>query len=268
MLKRMEQMFGYTVQAMDGNVGKVEDFYFDGCTWQVRYIIVDTGPWLFGRKVLLMPGIVEGVHTLEDVVAVALNQAQVENSPDVDVAKPVSEQQLEELHTYYGWPWHAPHVTSPVAYRPPNTMPPASIPAASPKTSPLPDALEKEVQAAMQGEHSQPGEPYLHSCQEVIGYEIQATDGEIGHVSDFLVDLSSWQIQYMLVDTGPWLLGKTVLFSTKWVEDLRWAQTEVAVNLSREEIENSPDYDPTQSVDREYEILLHRHYQRRGYWEA
>ncbi len=266
MLKRIETMYDYTVHATDGDVGKVVDFYFDSQTWEVRYIIVDTGPWLFGRQVLLSPCVIEGVPFKADKLIVNLTQEQIKNSPDIDTQKPVSQQQLEELHTYYNWPWIAPRVPAPVAYRPTAAVPPTAIPAGTPKDTPVPDSMKEEVRATINGARDR-GDPYLRSSKEVTGYSVQARDGDIGHVEDFLMDMTPCIIRYMLVDTAPWLLGKTVLVATKWANSIHWSESDVYVDLARAAIENSPEYEPTKSIDREFEILLHQHYGRKGYWE-
>jgi hypothetical protein len=100
----------------------------------------------------------------------------------------------------------------------------------------------------------------------VIGYYIQATDGDIGHVEDFLIDDRSWTIRYMVVDTRNWLPGKKVLVSPEWIERVDWDASKVHLNLARERIQNSPEYDPSRPLERDYETRLYGHYGRRGYW--
>ncbi|MGQ9572218.1 MAG: PRC-barrel domain-containing protein [Dehalococcoidia bacterium] len=100
-------------------------------------------------------------------------------------------------------------------------------------------------------------DPHLRSVKEVTGYHIQATDGEIGHVEDFILDDEDWVIRYMVVDTRNWLPGKKVLVAPGWVENIDWSESKVAVGLSREEIKDSPEYDPSAPVNREYEVRLY-----------
>ena len=66
------------------------------------------------------------------------------------------------------------------------------------------------------------------------GHHIQATDGEIGHVEDFIVDDDTWAICYLIVDTQNWWPGKKVLISPKWIERVSWSESKVFVNLTRE----------------------------------
>jgi hypothetical protein len=100
----------------------------------------------------------------------------------------------------------------------------------------------------------------------VTGHSIQATDGDIGHVSDFLVDDSSWAIRYMIVETTNWWPGKKVLVAPAWIDDVNWAESRVYVHLEREQIKTSPEYDPAQPLERAYEQRLYGHYTRPHYW--
>jgi hypothetical protein len=109
-------------------------------------------------------------------------------------------------------------------------------------------------------------DPHLRSTQEVTGNHIQATDGEIGHVEDFIVDDETWAIRYLIIDTRNWWPGKKVLVSPQWIERVSWSESKVFVNLSRESIWQSPEYTEESLLTRDYESRLHRHYNRRGYW--
>ena len=98
------------------------------------------------------------------------------------------------------------------------------------------------------------------------GYHIQATDGDIGHVEDFLVDDRSWAIRYLIVDTTNWWAGKKVLVAPAWIERVVWDQSKVHVAVTRAQITNSPEYDPTRPVERAYETKLFGHYGQPRYW--
>ena len=91
-------------------------------------------------------------------------------------------------------------------------------------------------------------------------------DGEIGHVEDFIIDDETWAIRYLVVDTHNWWPGKKVLVSPQWIERVSWGERKVFVNLDRETIKESPEYTDVALVTRDYEIALHGHYNRKGYW--
>jgi hypothetical protein len=111
------------------------------------------------------------------------------------------------------------------------------------------------------------GDPHLRSVGEVAGYHIEASDGEIGHIEDFIFDDETWKIRYVVVDTKNWLPGRKVLVSPLWVEDVSWRKRRVRVDLTQEEIKSSPEYDPTAPVNRQYEERLYDYYGRPRYWD-
>jgi hypothetical protein len=109
-------------------------------------------------------------------------------------------------------------------------------------------------------------EVHLRSTQVVASYQVEATDGEIGYVEDFILEDDSWTIRYLAIDTRNWLPGKKVLVSPQWISSIDWTQGEVHINLSREGLKQSPEYDNSKLISREYETQLYRHHGQTGYW--
>lgn len=107
----------------------------------------------------------------------------------------------------------------------------------------------------------------LRSINELINYTLKAEDDEIGRCKDFLFDDRLWVVRYILADTGKWLPGRKVLISLDWIESVSWLENEVKVDVTSEAIKNSPEFDPSQPVNREYEIVLYDYYGRPKYWE-
>jgi hypothetical protein len=255
LLRRVDDLHGFGVQAVDGDAGTVRDLYFDDQEWIIRYLVVDTGGWLGGREVLISPLAVEETRWDEEKLLVTLTKSQVEHSPDIDLDKPVSRQQIVDLHEYYGWPgyWGG-------------SM---TMGTATPGVYPMIIAGADEVEEEMKEEgpsEKYRGDPHLRSARVVSGYDIVAVDGEIGHVEDFFVSDVEWVIRYLLVDTRDWLPGREVLLAPQWIEDVDWAETAVHVALTRDQVESSPEYDPEEPLGRDYEVRLHEHYGYRGYW--
>jgi len=124
--------------------------------------------------------------------------------------------------------------------------------------------FEREITWALK--RRKRGDPHLRSAQEVTGYKIEAADGEIGRVEDFLIDDETWAIRYLIIDTRRWLPGTRVLISPTWIKRIGWRHSQVVVGLRREAIEQSPEYSDESLVTRDYEAALHRHYDREGYW--
>jgi len=242
---------GLVVRATDGELGTVDQLYFDDETWAIRYLTVETGGWLGGRQVLISPFSV--VHTDWEArrLDVALTQKQVENSPNINTHLPVSRQHEAAYLGYYGYPnyWGGPYLWGTELY-PSGLVEPVTTPAEV-----LADRIQRES-----------NDSHLRSTEAVTGYAIDAANGEIGHVEGFVVDDQAWAIRYMEVATRNWWPGKKVLVSPAWIERVSWEDSKVCVALTREAIQNGPEYVESIPVTREYERKLYAHYGRPPYW--
>jgi uncharacterized protein YrrD len=263
MLRNATDLRNLVIAARDGELGKVKDLYFDDERWVIRHLEVDTGGWLTGRRVLISPHAVRGMDWINNRMHVSLTKEQVENSPPIDSHKPVSRQEEEMLYAHYGYPyyWSGPGVwgTGAIPMAPGLAAPPTGQPVA-----PTTTATELENRRAM--ERARPGEGRLRSCNEVVRYDIEAVDGKIGHVDDFMFEDDSWRIRYLIVATRDWLPGKRVLIGVDWVDRVSWPDEKVFVDVTRERVKSSPEYSET--LTRDYETILHKHYGRVGYWPA
>jgi hypothetical protein len=258
-LHRLQTLRKYTIGATDGDVGGVDTIYFDDVSWTVRYLVVDTGTWLPGRKVLISPRSIERVDVERDRVVTNLTRERVENSPDIDTHKPVSRQQESRYYNYYGYPdyWTGPYRWG--LWADPFVLPPHPP---GPATG-LPPAVAQELAAR---EHAD-DDPHLRSAAAVTGYGIQATDGSLGHVEDFLLDEPSWAIRYLILDPTNWWPGPHVVISTEWVADVDDGEATVRVSVDREAVRTAPTWDPDRPMERDWEASLHRHFDRGGYWD-
>ena len=252
MFTNTKDLKGLVVRATDGELGTVEQLYFDDETWAIRYIAVDTGGWLGGRKVLISPYSVIYADWPEKRLDVALTKRQVQNSPDIDTHKPVSRQHEAACLGYYGYPdyWDGPYMWGPALY-------PSGLGGGGMTYST--EALPERVQR-------QPADSHLRSTEVVTGYHIDAKDGEIGHVDGFMVDDEAWAIRYIEVATNNFWPGKKVLLSPAWVERVSWDRSKVYVSLTRDVIKNCPEYQESNSITRDYENRLFLHYGRPPYW--
>lgn len=89
MLRNMQELKSYAIGAVDGEVGKVSDIFFDEKSWAVRYLVVDTGSWLTSRKVLISPYAVQRADWDDKRLPVSLTREQVKNCPDIDTSPQV-----------------------------------------------------------------------------------------------------------------------------------------------------------------------------------
>ncbi len=278
MLRKIDDLLGLSIVASDGEAGRVHDLYFDDQTWTVRYLVAETGSWLFGRRVLVSPQVAE-LNTdpnqsarLPDTVQLTLTQKQIEDSPDINLNQPVSRQHEVELHGYYGWLgyWQVdPLVAPPVAT--PYVSVGEQLVTDRDETI---DAKMSEINEPLAAEDApEAGEAAgrepdsrLRSAREVMGYNIHATDNDIGHVEDMLLDEESYELRYLVVDTRNWLPGKKVLVATDWVREVKWIESAVQVGITRAQVENSPVYSARNPISREFEIELYNAYDLPGYW--
>jgi hypothetical protein len=100
----------------------------------------------------------------------------------------------------------------------------------------------------------------LHATREVIGYHIHATDGNIGHVEDLIVDDENWAIRFIVADSQNWLPGKQVILSPRWIKRVQWADSSVYFDLTREFVKNSLEFNVSKPISREYEAFLLEHF--------
>ena len=229
MLQSIKQLYGNKLGAADADIGQVKDFYFDDHHWAIRYVVAETGNWLTGRLVLLSPHAFGCIYPLGQAMLVNLTRKQIEEAPSIDTHKPVSRQYEEEYHRYYGWPcyWEGDGLWGgmrgfPVLEVPPkfaSVQPPA---ATGPKTA-RPDAQ-------------------LRSTQAVNGYHLQATDGVVGHVCDFLMDDKSWAINQLVIKIGHRFTGKEVKVPVSKVSHISYDESKVFLKMTTDEVERSPEY--------------------------
>jgi len=247
MLSKAKTLAGYKLTNPDDEIGTVKEFYFDDYYWTIRYLVADTGNWLTGRQVLISPYALATVVKEQHHIPINLTKNQIESSPSLSSDKPVSQQFEMDYHGYYGWPmywsgssmWGAyPHL-----YREP--------------------ARERQIEPTPE---EKGWDPHLRSTREVTGYHIQAADGELGHIEDFIIDDETWAIRYLIVDTRNWWPGKKILLAPQWIDRVSWNESKVFINLPRETIKQAPAYTEESLPSRDYETKLHRHYDRPGYW--
>ena len=207
MLRNVKDLRGYAIRATDGVIGHVDDFYFDDEAWAIRYLVVETGRWLPDRQVLISPISIGHPDWSAQLLPVSLTKAQVKGSPDIDTNKPVSRQREAMYHSYFGYPyyWGGAGLWGMGAY-------PGSLTAE--------DAIEAELKARRSAAIQPSDDCHLRSCKDLVGHHIAASDGDIGHVQDVLVDDHTWAIRYLIVNTSNWWGEHQVLIAPPWIESV------------------------------------------------
>jgi hypothetical protein len=211
-------------------------------------MVADTKKWLPGRKVLISPIALGEADWQSQRFPIKMTKEQIEKSPPLDENAPVSRQYEKQWFDFYGWPyyWTGDSLWAFDRY---------------------PTELYVKTQEQLEKQEPIPDETHLRSVKEVTGYRIKTVDGDIGHLDDFIVDDGPWTIRYIVVDTKKWLPGEKVLVSTSWIKNVSWLEEEVEVEVTQEDVKNSPKFDPSMPVNREYELVLYDYYGRPHYWE-
>jgi hypothetical protein len=243
---------GYAIGANDGPIGIITDFLFDDVTWRVRWLVVDTGTFLRDRRVLLPPSALTYVNHIGHQLSVSLTRQQIKDSPNISTDEPVSGQMETDLYDYYGWSpyWSTGFYMGGYAYSGALFAPATSIPL-PPRQGDNEDARRQQ------------GDRHLRSVRELMSYNIHASDGDIGQVADFLLEDGDWSIRYLVIDTHGWWSGKKVLISPRSIESTNWSTQTVNINVDRQDVRDSPEYDGSQAIDRAYEYQFHGYYDGR-----
>jgi uncharacterized membrane protein len=223
MFQNLKKLYGRKLGAVDGDIGHVKDFYFHDKTWRIRYVVADTGSWLPGRLVLLAPDAF-GTHAFgkadadTGVLRLNLTQKQIENSPSIGSHQLVSRHYEEEYYRYYGWPsyWDAGGISGLASF-------PLVIPPATPENVAQPVPNQRD-------------DIHLRSTRAVTGYQIHATDGTIGSVVNFMIHERTWAIRELVVEIGHWYAAKEVLVLPENINRISYEESEVFVNLTKENI--------------------------------
>jgi sporulation protein YlmC with PRC-barrel domain len=237
MLRRLRDLEHWAVLSSNGeDLGTIQDFYFDDERWTVRYVVVKTGRWFTGRAVLLSPMMLDHMQWDQATALFALTREQIESAPDADLAMPVSRRWEAAYAGHYAIPfyWSGTGIWG-------DWPTPSEARLAVREPVPRPPGIDAE---------------HLRSTRAVCGYHLQAIDGEIGHIDDFLVDDRTWTIRYLLIDTSNWIGGRAVLMPPERTSQIEWLRQLVHVDLTREEVENSREYDPAADVVGVYRIEL------------
>ena len=243
-LHRISDLQHYNICAIDGMVGPLEDVNFDDTTWICRYLVVNTGSWLNGRRVIISTIAVGDIDEKYCEIFIEISRDQIQGSPPMEIDLSISRQYEDDYFRYYGWPpyWEA-----------------------TPFKPPIPVDHIKQPSINMAGHRL--ADNRLRSVLEVMDFNIAAEDGEIGRITDFIMNDKNWMIFYLEIETGKWFSGKRVLLSPTWIKKVDWSMRNVVVDLDKEAIRTAPEYDPRSEISRDYELKLFEHYGRQKYWD-
>jgi uncharacterized protein YrrD len=223
MLRHAKSIRGFAINAVDGQIGVIDQLFFDDSEWFIRYIVVRTGGWLIRKEVLISPMSIKALDFEHERVDVQLSRAQIENSPDIDTHKPVSRQMEVAFYNYFGWPYYWTRAGAWVSWPVPGRLRMPSIGEIG--------GSEREPE-----EQSQSDDAHLRSSEEVSDYRIRARDCDFGHVTDIVFDDESWRIRYFVVDLVNWWPSKSVLLPAEWIGEISWNEMRFKVDMDSKRI--------------------------------
>jgi sporulation protein YlmC with PRC-barrel domain len=199
----LKSLMGFSVIASDGEVGSVKNFLFDDVSWTIQYLVVDVGTWLKRREVVLPIAAVDRPDWAKKTFQAHLTKEQVGNSPNTDTEKPVSRQQEIAMEEYFGKLafWVSTQYSG---------------------GAQIPTGRKYPVRTKE--------DPDLRSGWDLLGYGVWASDGEIGRLEALIIDDDSWHLSYLDVQMGDWLLNRSVLIPTGWVESVSWANRRIILH--------------------------------------
>ncbi len=226
MLRNFNTIKDCVIQGTDGIIGSVSDVYFNDQTWDIRYLAANTASWLDGRYVLIAKESLLTPKWETGSFPVTVSQSQVKDGPPFEIDQPITWKKEREICAFYRWATYFP--------------------------------LTDKVLAVFPG--------ILTSANGLTDFSLKATDGEIGKIINFVVDDISWTVRYVIVDTSKWLAGRKILLSPMWSKSILWDDRMVEVDLTKEQVEHSPEFDPFEPIERIFEDRLYKHYGKPQYW--
>lgn len=244
MLYSVSDLEETVILAADGAVGRVDALLFDDVSWVVRYIIVDPSNWLPGRRVLISPISIEALKIFE-WVQLRLTKNQIRNSPDIDLNRPISRQTEIVFHGYYGYTpyWGGSGIWGHALYPGALALPPTQC------DGNAPDARQPR------GAHVAQVDPHLRSTREVRSYHVEASDGNVGRIDDFLLDAQSWSVWRLVAETTIGRARHRVLVSPVDVRRIAWTTTTLHVDLTCDEVCRSPEFKAAEMLPRRAPVV-------------
>jgi sporulation protein YlmC with PRC-barrel domain len=240
----LTSVYGLSLKAKNGDIGSVNDVYFDDNEWKIRYLVTDSSKFLPARRVLVSPASITEIDFERKFIPVSLSKKEIEDSPVVSRGLLPSRETEIELKSYYDWPvyWGSGYLIGAGDFRPNE---------ASMRES------KKEIDV----------KPDLKSSNDVIGVIIKSQKKTIGYVHDYVFDDKKLEIRYLIVCIQSDLPEKKkILLAVDWIQSFDWKNSVFITDLNTESIEDSPEYKPGLQLKRDYETRLYEYYNRPKYW--
>ncbi|SER72148.1 PRC-barrel domain-containing protein [Salipaludibacillus aurantiacus] len=242
MLLHYSWLTSYTVYGNDGEIGKVKDVYFDEIKWTIRYLVVNTGKTFLSDQAFISPASVEKIDHQNEVIRAGISNDEVQKSPDPG-EEPVTRKFEKDFTLHY-------------------RLNPYWVGNGVWGTTAAPHDMMNEEAQLLQPEQGD-DRTYVHQAKNVTGYTLSVKDETFGKIDDLLIDGSTFQIKYFIVDSRKWFPGgKKVIISPQWIDEIFWDTAQIRIDVTRQQIEDAPEYRPEMDLSDRREADLWLHYKK------
>ena len=229
MLLTIADLKEYELETTDGATGRISDLYVEDGFWFIRYLVVSSGFWLNQQELLLLPDSVTEIVPETRRLHLKLTEQQLRDSPPRDRHLPISRQYEEQLADHYGW----------ARYWLPATLLGSGHAPTLPANM---TAGEKPLDSA------EDGEPALRSLNELLSYELRASQGEILPLANMVVSTKNWQLRYLLVPEEG--MGDRPV-SLDFVTHCSWEERAIQLSLTPAQLQRQEPYLPGPIIGQE-----------------
>jgi len=259
MLVSLKELSGSTIKATDGDLGQVKDVFFDDMSWTIRFLVVDTHPWLpLSQKVLISPIALLEFKANDYALTVSLSKDMIKSCPKVEEHETVSREFEKTYSDYfgYGYYWTGEgawgEYAFPTALYNENLMATGNGVVNSGNSESEDKGEDKDKKEDIANSNVEQAN-HLRSANEIAHYGIDAVDGKKGYIDDFIWDTSNWSLRYLVIDTRDWLPGgKRVLISTDQFDTFNWGSKTVTCSLNLAQLKACPEYCSNRLNDNKY----------------
>ncbi|HKK58697.1 MAG TPA: PRC-barrel domain-containing protein [Salinivirga sp.] len=241
MKRSLKALLGFDLATTDKEKGKVKDFLFDEERWVIRYLEADQGKILPSKQVLIPRVFLDQPEWSKGKFPVKMSKEDIEKCPATDETLPVSrkyEQELAEhlqLNNYWAV---APPIIGTSAYPP------------RPIVTPENQVKEEDV------------DTNLRSFKEVIGYEVDTSDGSYGELTDIIIDDDDWQIVYFVTNSKYTDTEREVMLAIGWIKEISYVNQRITLEIDFKNMVHAPEYHPATPVNIEFEKKVYDFYGR------
>ncbi|WP_332697414.1 PRC-barrel domain-containing protein [Halalkalibacter lacteus] len=220
----------FSLLSKDGELGSIDDFYFEASNLMIRYFAINTRKWFFGGTGLLSPKAFAAINIPEQMIEVTITKEQLKNSPKLSDHSPLSLAYEKKLNHYYGWSLYwKDQIAPPIE---------GENLSGSPMNGVFTSADDQQELVQLNQTHH-----VLRTSSELIGCKVYAKNKEVGKITDLVIDHQSWDIRFLEIDIGGFLSKQVVPLSTNWISEINWIDGVVLMNKDKQEVEQTLSFE-------------------------